>query len=78
LALFGPKAVVAVPALIDALADENGSVRDHAATTLGKIGPGAKAAVPALTALRDALREGGEPDRAEIYFNYALELIDGK
>jgi HEAT repeat protein len=40
----------AVPALAEALCDENGYVRHDAATTLGKFGPYAKSAVPALTA----------------------------
>ena len=48
----------AVPALIEALGDEDAGVRRHAASLLGKIGPGAEAAVPALiAALKD---EDGE------------------
>jgi TolB-like protein/class 3 adenylate cyclase/cytochrome c-type biogenesis protein CcmH/NrfG len=53
LRLFGPNAVEAVPALIDALADERPSVRAQASTILGNIGPAAEAAVPALTAMQE-------------------------
>jgi adenylate cyclase len=52
LGAFGPEALAAVPALIDALADENLWVRRGAVTALGKMGPAAEAAVPALTALQ--------------------------
>ena len=51
---FGPRAVEAVPALIDALADEKYVVGKEAAIALGMIGPAAEAAIPALTALKDA------------------------
>src|SRR5712691_6602525 len=37
-----------VPALIEALRDENPYVRHDAALTLGKFGPAAKEAIPAL------------------------------
>ena len=48
---IGPAAEAAVPALIEALKDEDSNVRGSAADALGKIGP---AAVPALIeALRD-------------------------
>lgn len=50
---FGPAAADAVPALIDALADEDGWVQSEAVRALGKIGPTAKDAIPALTALQD-------------------------
>jgi HEAT repeat protein len=39
-----------VPALAEALGDENGYVRHDAATALGQLGPDARAAVPALVA----------------------------
>jgi HEAT repeat protein len=41
----------AVPALVNALWDEESHVRSSAAEALGRIGPGAKKAVPALVAL---------------------------
>jgi hypothetical protein len=41
----------AIPALIQATEDEDGTVRAWAASALGKIGPDAKAAVPALIKL---------------------------
>ncbi|MDH3742104.1 MAG: HEAT repeat domain-containing protein [Hyphomicrobiales bacterium] len=50
---FGPAAADAVPELIEALGNEHKGVRKEAAIALGKIGPGAKAAVPALTAITD-------------------------
>jgi hypothetical protein len=44
----------AVPALAQALSDNDSLVRDFSATALGKIGPSAKSAIPALvTALND-------------------------
>jgi HEAT repeat protein len=49
---FGPKAVEAVPALIDALADEKLHLQWGAVRALGKIGPAAEAAIPALTAMQ--------------------------
>lgn len=53
LARFGTLAVDAVPDLILVLQDENKSLRERAVTTLGRIGPPAKAAIPALEAMRD-------------------------
>ncbi len=49
---FGDQAKDAVPRLISALADEHHGVRKEAALSLGKIGPAAKAAIPALDAVR--------------------------
>jgi HEAT repeat protein len=44
-----------VPALVEALRDENGYVRHDAATTLGKFGEDAREAIPTLlAALKDA------------------------
>jgi HEAT repeat protein len=48
----GEEATVVVPALAEALRDDNAYVRRDAAVALGKIGPGAGAAVPALLAAR--------------------------
>jgi 3-methyladenine DNA glycosylase AlkC len=48
LARFGPEAKAAVPALIEALKDEDKATRVSAASSLGQIGPAAKDAVPAL------------------------------
>ncbi len=55
LGAIGPAAVEAVPALADALRDEDADVRSCVAYALGKIGPGA---APAASALADALRNG--------------------
>jgi len=54
IARIGPPARAAVPALIDALGDENSETRNEVLFALGAIGPAAEAAVPAITkALRD-------------------------
>ncbi|MCP5087322.1 MAG: adenylate/guanylate cyclase domain-containing protein, partial [Rhodobacteraceae bacterium] len=50
LGLFGTQAVAAVPDLIEILGGTNKKLRREAAVTLGKIGPDAKAAIPALEA----------------------------
>jgi len=50
---FGSAAASAVPALIELLSADNKLFRREAAIALGKIGPDAEAAVPALTALTD-------------------------
>jgi TolB-like protein/Flp pilus assembly protein TadD len=50
---FGPSAAVAVPNLIEALGEKRQQIRVEAAIALGKIGPKAKAAIPALTAISD-------------------------
>ena len=68
---FGPLAAEAVPALIDALADEEKFVRKEAAIALGKIGPAAAAAIPALTALQDTPAVG-------FHAKKALKKIAGK
>jgi adenylate cyclase len=64
LGMFGSKAVVAVPALIELLGEET-PIRRAAIATLGKIGPAAEAAVPALEAADD------------IFANDALYKITG-
>src|SRR4051794_20348249 len=46
LSQMGPEAKPAVPALTEALKDEEGEVRMLAAEALGRIGPGAAAAIP--------------------------------
>jgi len=51
LAIVGPKAVEAVPALIKGLEDKDPDVRSNAAWALSKVGPGAKAAISALKKL---------------------------
>lgn len=51
--LLGPAAKDAVPALVEALKDNDSAVRSYAASTLGKIGPAARDAVPALKALSE-------------------------
>ena len=44
---MGPQATV-IPALLDALSDDDFNVRYSGAGALGKIGPAAKNAIPAL------------------------------
>jgi len=48
---IGPKAVKAVPALIEGSGDPDGEIRRVPATSLAGIGPGASKAVPALVHL---------------------------
>lgn len=50
---MGPAASAAVPALIEALADEQATVRFPVCIALKEIGPAAADAVPALTELLD-------------------------
>jgi HEAT repeat protein len=70
---FGPEAKAAVPDLIEALKDENRTVRMGAGYALAEIGPAAAAAVPALQeAARDPEKE--VRDAAE----YALKKIRQK
>ena len=45
---IGPAAVAAVPALIEALSDDNAAVRFPVCVALREIGPAASAALPAL------------------------------
>ena len=67
---FGPAAGEAVPALINALADQNRWVRVNALKVLGQIGPAAAAAIPTLEAMRDDKNEGA-------FANKAIESIRG-
>ncbi len=64
LGLFGADAVDAVPDLIDALASESSVLRRSAAIALGRIGPAAKASVPALEALVGESIVGAHAQRA--------------
>jgi HEAT repeat protein len=48
------KTDLAVRAMIAELKDKDPYARDYAARSLGNIGPGARAAIPALQALRDS------------------------
>ncbi len=68
---FGPGAATAVPALTDALDDEEYFTRVQAVRALGKIGPAAEAAIPALRAIQDDERIGRSAKQA-------LEKITGK
>ena len=70
LAGFGALAVDAVPALIIALGDENKALRTYAIKALGRIGPPAKAAIPALEALQDK-------NIAKFFVRRALQNIRG-
>ena len=55
---FGSAAAPAVPALIEAL--KNDQIRREAILALAKIGPAARAAVPALQALEDEVLIGND------------------
>ena len=57
---------VAVPALIEALKDEDQIVRHKSASALGYIGPDAKAAVPALIRLAKEQEQAGSGRHAEM------------
>ena len=45
---IGPDAAPAIPALVSALKDKEGIVRQRAVIALGNIGPAASGAIPAL------------------------------
>jgi len=68
LSRFGPSAAEAVPALIEALGDEDRWVQVNAVKALGKIGPAATAAIPALMAM-----QGEDADAS--YVTKALKMI---
>lgn len=68
LARFGPDAAAAIPALIDALSDGRGDVRDYAAHALSEIG------VAAVEPLAEAARTARSAD-ARIYAMDALGRI---
>jgi len=57
---IGPTAADAVPALIDALRDDDSAVREYAASALGRMGPAAKEAVPAIA---ENLKDGADGAR---------------
>jgi HEAT repeats len=70
---LGAAASPAVPALVEALADDNAAVRQAAARALGEIGPEASAAAPALTRALGDPNTGVREDAA-----LALVAIRGK
>ena len=70
--MLAEKAQLAVPALIEALQDEEGYVRQWVTMALGSIGPSAEAAIPALT---EALLDEDEDVRDEA--SQALDRIQG-
>ena len=73
LGFIGPAAVEAVPALTQALDDEDWEVRETAALALNMIGPPAVKAVPALIqALAD------ENDKVRTSAAWALQSITGQ
>lgn len=67
----GPHAAKAVPALTQALSDQNSLVRSLAAYALGQIGPAASSALPELQKLMAA----GDPEASPSALN-AIRLID--
>jgi HEAT repeat protein len=69
---FGPDAKAAVPDLVKRLFDSHASVRSASAEALGRIGPGAKDAAPALL----TLLEGDEPAFVQSAACEALGLIE--
>lgn len=68
LAKIGPSAV---PSLIDALEHQDPQIRGHAAEALGKLGPAAKAAVPALL---ERLTDDGEREGMSGCFGYDRQV----
>jgi HEAT repeat protein len=72
----------AIPALVETLGDENAQARSWSAHSLGRIGPEAAAAVPALKTLqRDECREVRfESDRAlkRIQADLRVEAVDSR
>jgi TolB-like protein/class 3 adenylate cyclase len=68
---FGATSVFAVPNLILAIQDEDKFVVQKAIWTLGMIGPSAKAAIPALEAMRDK-------QEVKLLVNRALKRIEDR
>jgi HEAT repeat protein len=76
--LFGPEAAVAVPDLIEALHDNNYSIRTAAALALGYIGSGADAAAPELiNSLNDPASTNGTCLASGGVFNLRLACLAG-
>jgi HEAT repeat protein len=69
---FGPDAKPAVPDLVKRLFDSHAAVRSATAEALGRVGPGAKDAAPALV----AVLEGDEPAFVQSAACEALGLVE--
>ncbi len=76
LALQGPKAIPFLPALIEALDDNNENVRYQAASTLGAIGTEAKSAVPYLISHLKNREEKDRTSFADALFAMGPEAKD--
>ncbi|MDP2599689.1 MAG: HEAT repeat domain-containing protein [Deltaproteobacteria bacterium] len=81
LSSFGPDAKDTVPALIEALKDENESVRGNAIKALGQIGPGAEKAISPLFSIIKNKENSGDMRRetaevlGKIIFGYNNEEV---
>ncbi|HUG89424.1 MAG TPA: HEAT repeat domain-containing protein, partial [Planctomycetaceae bacterium] len=64
----------ALPTLIAALDSEDRSARFYALFFLGKLGPGAREALPALKRLRDE----GDSERSRRFLDEAIQKIEGQ
>jgi HEAT repeat protein len=72
ISMLGPAAQAAVPDLIQALEDPSVRVQVQVVGALGKIGTGAKAAVPALTTIFEETKD----DNLHTVAGRALQMID--